>query len=104
MKELLDSQAGGSGFSFADLASDMSGVAFGQQVLADPGRLARLAAGFVVADYAVPPDGLVEGLTYEEFARRYGTVADDRFTRELAKLRQRVRELAAYNPAPPAAP
>jgi hypothetical protein len=103
LKELLDSQKGGSGFSFADLASDMSGVAFGQWVLADPTRLAKLSESFLVADFAVPPDGLVEGLTYEQFARRFGSVGDQRFRDEQDKLRKRVRELPAYRtPAPPA--
>jgi hypothetical protein len=99
VKELLDSQDGGSGFSFADLASDMSGVAFGREVLAEPGLLLVLPDNFVVADYAVPPDGLVEGLRYAEFAERYGRVNDPRFLQEHDKLRKRVRELPAYRPA-----
>jgi hypothetical protein len=99
VKELLDSQKGGSGFSFADLASDMSGVAFGREVIAEPGLLVRLANGFSVADFAVPPDGLVEGLTYEEFSSRFGSVADRRFLDEQKKLRDRVSELPAYRPA-----
>jgi hypothetical protein len=103
-KELLDSQKGGSGFSFADLASDMSGVAFGQWVLADSGHLGKLAESFVVADFAVPPDGLVEGLTYEQFASRFGSVADRRFLDEQEKLRKRVRGLPAYRTPAPAAP
>jgi hypothetical protein len=104
VKELLDSREGGSGFSFADLGSDLSGVAFGRSVLADPLRLARLAEGFAVADYAIPPDGLIEGLTYEEFTRRFGRVDDDRFMQELNTLRKRARELPAYNAAPPQRP
>jgi hypothetical protein len=103
LKELLDSQKGGSGFSFADLASDMSGVAFGRWVLANPDRLAKLAESFSVADFAVPPDGLVEGLTYEQFSSQFGSVADQRFKDEQDKLRKRVRDLPAYRaPAPPA--
>ncbi len=101
LKEWLDSQKGGSGFSFADLASDMSGVAFGREVLAEPGLLVRLAGGFTVADWAVPPDGLVEGLSNEEFNRRYGAAG---FLTEQAKLRKRVSELPAYRTEPAVRP
>jgi hypothetical protein len=100
LKELLDSQKGGSGFSFADLGSDLSGVTFGQELLAEPGLLLRLANSFAVADYALPPDGLVEGLTYQEFASRFGSVADRRFMQEQQKLRKRIRDLPAYSPVP----
>ncbi len=104
LKEILDSRPGGSGFSFADLGSDLSGVAFAKHVLADPDALNRLAAGrFKVADYALPPDGLIEGLTSEQFASGYGSVTDDRFLREMDKLRQRVRDLPGYHgPGAPA--
>jgi hypothetical protein len=104
-KELLDSQAGGSGFSFADLASDQSGLAFGRELLAEPGLLNRVIDGFAIADFAVPPDGLIEGLTFEEFSSRYGSISDPRFLRELDQLRKRVRDLPGYNPdAPPRPP
>ena len=103
VKELLDSRPGGSGFSFADLASDMSGVAFGREVLAEPGLLLVLAEKFAVADYAVPPDGLVEGLNYGEFASRYGSVADPHLVEGATNSRKRVKELPAYRPAPPEA-
>ena len=104
-KELFDSRAGGSGFSFADLGSDLSGVTFGQELLAEPGLLVRLADVFRVADYALPPDGLVEGLTYQEFASRFGSVFDRRFVQEQDKLRKRIRALPGYGePSPPRPP
>ena len=97
VKEMLDSREGGSGFSFADLASDACGLAFGNEVLSEPGLLVRLADGFKVADFALPPDGLVEGLTYKEFTARFGSVRDDRFKAEVEKLSKRIRDLPAYN-------
>lgn len=113
LKELLDAQEGGSGFSFADLAADLSGVAFARQLMANPDRLSRLAEGaFAVKDFALAPDGLVEGLAYAEFARRFGSVADKRYKDEEALLRKRIAELSGYKkdeknptkPAPKSAP
>jgi hypothetical protein len=95
VKELLDAE-GGSGFSFADLAADLAGVAFAKQVLAAPARLARLEKGFAVADYAPSPKGLVEGLQRAEFERRYGSVGDKRFRAELEALRKQVRALPGH--------
>jgi hypothetical protein len=95
LKELLDA-AGTSGFSFADLASDLAGIAFAQQVLRSPGRLANLEKAFAVRDYSLTPKGLVEGLSSAEFERRFGSVSDKRFRAELEALRKRVRALPGH--------
>ena len=63
LKELLDAEPGGSGFSFCDLASDLSGVAFAEWLLADAGRLADVEKRFTVAAFSVSPKGLIEDLT-----------------------------------------
>jgi hypothetical protein len=98
LKEMLDSRRGGSGFSFADLAADLSGIAFAAQMLKSPEDLARVASGFTVADHALPPDGLPEGLTQAEFARQYGSTSDERFTSRLESIRKRVGALPGYRP------
>jgi hypothetical protein len=98
LKEQLDARPGGSGFSFADLAADLSGVAFARELARSPDRLAAVSRSFAVADYAVPPAGLPEGLSRAEFARRYGSTTDKRFLRELEEIRKQVRTLPAYQP------
>ncbi len=95
LKEMLDAE-GGSGFSFADLASDLAGIAFAEQVLRSPARLAQLEKGFVVRDYAPSPRGLVEGLTSADFERRYGSLTDKRFRAALEALRKQVRALPGH--------
>jgi hypothetical protein len=95
LKELLDAE-GGSGFSFADLAADLAGVAFAEDLLRSPQRLARVAKAFRVPDYAPSPRGLTEGLTRRQFERRYGSVTDKRFRTAVEALRRRVRTLPAY--------
>jgi hypothetical protein len=97
LKELLDAN-GGSGFSFADLAADLSGVAFGEQILHSPEFLARVEKTFSVPDFALSPRGLVEGLTREEFEKRYGSLSDPKFREALAALKARVRALPGLQP------
>ena len=98
LKEMLDAR-GGSGFSFADLSADLAGIAFARRLLETPDRLADIEKSFTVADYALPPRGLPEGLTAEEFAKQYGSLKDDRFLRELAQLRKRIGALPGYAPS-----
>jgi hypothetical protein len=95
LKEILDAN-GGSGFSFADLAADLSGIAFAEQVLASKDSLARIEKSFTVADHALSPKGLVEGLSAKDFAARYGSASDKRFRTALEALRKRVYALPAY--------
>jgi hypothetical protein len=99
LKELLDAN-GGSGFSFADLAADLSGVAFGERMLKGPEQLARVEKAFSVADLVVSPKGLVEGLTRAEFEKRYGSLSDPRFREALEALKARVKALPGYRTEP----
>jgi hypothetical protein len=95
LKELLDAEPGGSGFSFADLAADLSGVAFAERLLSG-GKLQDIEKKFTVAAFAVPPKGLIEGLSREQFEKRYGSTRDKRFRKELEALRKKVRELPGH--------
>lgn len=96
VKELLDAQDGGSGFSFADLAADLSGIALARRVLAEPARMAARAGSFRVVDYCLPPRGLLEGMSAAEFERRFGGVADVRFRRLRDELVARIAALPGY--------
>ncbi|MGL4551065.1 MAG: hypothetical protein ACRC33_07750 [Gemmataceae bacterium] len=87
-KEFLDAQPGGSEFSFADLAADFGGVALAEAVMKDPGRLKAVGK---LADHALPPEGLPEGLDAEQFEARYGGVKDRRFAEACDRLKQRLR-------------
>jgi hypothetical protein len=96
LKELLDAQPGGSGFSFADLAADLSGVAFAQRLLERPARLAEVEKDFTVAAFALGPRGLTEGLSREQFEKAYGSTRDERFRKEVAALRKKIKALPGY--------
>lgn len=100
LKELLDSR-GGSGFSFADLSADFAGIAFARLLLNKPNRLANIEKSFRIADYAISPRGLPEGLTATEFAKKYGSIKDDRYLRVQEDIRKRIDALLGYR-SPPA--
>lgn len=77
-KEQIDSQQGGSGFSFGDLLADRAGTRFALVATRDePAARAlqsRLTAGFHVDDFFPSADGLPEGIPDAEFESPYGGV------------------------------
>lgn len=86
----------GTGFSFVDLSSDLSGTTFAVAVLENRLSLARLAESFVVLDFLPNPAGLREGHSWAEFTRLYGSADDDRFRRQVEAIRERIRMLPGH--------
>jgi hypothetical protein len=96
LKELLDARAGGSGFSFADLAADMAGIAFANQMLDAKAIPEALAAGFTGTDYMPDVTGLREGISQEDFVKDYGSNTDKRFYAQQALILQRILTLPGH--------
>ena len=98
-KELADSR-GGTGFSFADLLADLAGIRFAGWLLEkdSAARLKRVAEGFRGDDFLPDPSREPEGLQEGEFARRYGSVDDERFLAKRKALADAVGALAVYRP------
>lgn len=95
-KELADARHG-YGFSFADLAADRSGTAFGEQLLKESPLLRSLLAGELRdADLLPALDGLPEYLRQNEFRRRYGGPGNPAYERLLGEVEQRVMALPLY--------
>lgn len=93
-KEVADARAGGSGFSFNDLAADRAGTRFGEVAVRQPTRLqARLADIATEADFMPSVDGLPEFLPEAEFVARYGGVGGPAYNRVLADIEKRVDAL-----------
>ena len=68
--------------------------------LSGPARLEGVQKGFRVKDHALPPKGLAEGLTLEEFERRYGGTGDARFRKERDEIKRRIQALPGFKEAP----
>jgi hypothetical protein len=95
LKEVMDSR-GGSGFSFADLSADFAGIAFARRLLDKPGRLADVEKRFRIGDYALSPRGLPEGMQAADFAKKYGSLKDERYLRLQEDIRKRIDALPGY--------
>jgi hypothetical protein len=100
LKEELDAEEGGSGFSFADLLADRAGAAFALTATRDePTARAiqdRLARGCGSEDIFPPADGLPEGIPDAELQSRYGGVGGEEYRRLIAEIERRVAACPAY--------
>lgn len=98
-KELMDRAMGGSGYSFVDLAADMSGMALAQMA-SEPdkaGTLQKLAEkGLRERDILPFIGGLPEGLSKEEFRHRYSEVDSPAYRKQVAEIQQRIDALPLY--------
>jgi hypothetical protein len=99
-KELLDTNRGGSGFSFVDLASDRTGIRFAE-VATDPDggarRIQELLAGnpTEMQFYPVVAD-LPENMPEPEFKQRFGGVNDPRYNEMVRNIDRRIDICPAY--------
>jgi hypothetical protein len=96
LKEQMDMRPGGSGFSFADLAADFSGVEFASLVKASDAVLAKVAESFIVKDYMVPMKDWEDDLPKSKFTKDYGSVTDERFLRMKEAIYKKVHELPGH--------
>lgn len=98
LKELLDSNAGGSGFSFDDMAADLAGARFAEVLLRTPegeraGLLARVNGE---ADVMPPIDGLPRGLPDAEFRARFGALDSPAYRAMITEISRRIDEMPLY--------
>jgi hypothetical protein len=92
LKETLDAQPGGSGFSLADLAADEAGLRLAELVLQDPRRLETLADKGDLAGMLPTLKDLPDGWSVPEIEKKFGGLEDPRFRAELTKIRELVRK------------
>lgn len=98
-KELMDRAMGGSGYSFVDLAADMSGMAFARLVSeqSTAQRLQHLAENRLRERDILPfIGGLPEGLSKTEFRSRYSEVDSPAYRKQVAEIQQRIDSLPLY--------
>ncbi len=97
-KELLDSNLGGSGFSFDDMAADLAGGRFAQLFLTLPAAdwPARLAMMQTEADILPRFDDLPSRMPDAEFRRRFGDVDSAAYAAQIAEINRRIDALPFY--------
>lgn len=98
LKELLDSNSGGTGFSFDDMAADMAGTRFAQVFLSRPSHdwPAMLALMESEADVLPSIEGLPTGLSDAEFRARYGDVDSAAYKAQIDEISRRLNEMPLY--------
>jgi len=98
-KEMLDGQ-GRSGFSFSDVAANRAGQRFGTLAAGSAASAATLASRLAspLADDQIMPDtaGLPDGLTDQEFQRRYGAVGSAEYSQLIEEIDSRLSALPLY--------
>ena len=99
-KEHIDSQAGGSGFSFADLLANMAGIRFAELATGSERGAAAvqsaLGSTFDVENVFPFAADLPEGLSAEEVERDYGGVQGAGYQRVLREMQYRLEELPRF--------
>jgi hypothetical protein len=100
LKEELDADRGGSGFSFADLLADKAGTTFALRATRDKVSARaiqdRLASGFRVEEFFPPGADLPEGISDAELQSRYGGVGGQAYNRLIDEIERRIATCAAY--------
>lgn len=97
-KELLDSQQGGSGFSYVDLAADRAGIRFAELAIHKSGalRLQQMASQLTEEAVFFPAiDALKEGISQQDFENS-GGIDGDNYKANLATIISRIENLPLY--------
>ena len=102
LKELLDSNEGGSGFSFRDMVADAAGVRFAQTFLDAPPERWKPMLARIDGEAAILPDfdDLPEDLSEAEFRDRFGDVDSAGYAAMVDEIEARLDALPFYAPAP----
>ncbi len=101
-KELLDSNRGGSGFSFIDLAADRAGLKFAEMATSseEAARAFQKAMARVSDEASYFPDfsDLAEGLDERSFRKNYGDLDSQRYAEVVRLIDSRLQTLPLYRP------
>jgi len=100
LKEVEDSSAGGSGFSFRDLAADRAGVRFAELAVAGQAQatgLQQMLASPLREEIFLPDfNDLPERLSEQEFQQAYGSLSSPAFTAVLAEIEARLARVPLF--------
>lgn len=98
-KEIADARQS-SGFSFADLAADRAGTAFGELLITRPERLDQLLKiSFTDTDLLPSLAGLPEPINARDFRQRYGDTGSPAYQQVVVEIDRRRLALPLYSPS-----
>lgn len=100
-KELMDTQQGGSGFSFADLAADRAGTFFAKMAVHNDSEAEALQRGIMnnTAESYYFPDvnRLPEGISRKQFKAEFNNTESTQYKSMIQKIDQQISQLPLYN-------
>ncbi|WP_210395788.1 hypothetical protein [Motiliproteus sediminis] len=100
LKELLDANPSGSGFSFADLAADRAGTLFAMRATADAEQARALLQRFDrplrEGDLMIGVKQLPEGIDATSFSSHFGDIASPPYQQLVAQIDQQLMTLRLY--------
>lgn len=98
LKELLDSNDGGSGFSFRDMVADAAGVRFARTFLDAPAERWKAMLARIDGEETILPafTDLPENLSEAEFRDRFGDVDSAGYAAMVAEIEARLDALPFY--------
>ena len=100
VKELSDAQAGGSGFSFIDLAADKAGSRFGELAVSTPENARRFQQSIAQIkdyyDFMPDPRDLPEHMSEAEFKRRFESTQSSAYATLAEKIDKRISQIPLY--------
>ena len=101
LKEELDSDIGGSGFSFSDILASRAGTTFALWATRneDAARAIqdRIVRGFQIDEFFPPAADLPEGITDAELQTQYGGVGGEGYRRIIEEIERRIATCSGYN-------
>ena len=95
-KEQMDTGKGGTGFSFGDINADLAGIILAKNLKKGTITLPYLARRFEIKSFLPEGKSLKEDLTSDQFKSLFGSMEDERYRKEIAKIRRRIEELEVY--------
>lgn len=100
-KEFLDSNHGGSGFSFADLMADRAGTRLAKLATVSNSSALRmqsmLSGNIQESDFMPDIKGIPEGISVDVFNQDYRDVDSNKYKRMISVLDERLAELTLYD-------
>lgn len=99
-KELNDAEAGGSGFSFIDLAADKAGAKFGEIATSTPENAQHIQKAMSTirsySEFMPDPRDLPEKMNAAEFEQRFGSIDSEQYLKLAREIDARIAALPIY--------
>jgi hypothetical protein len=100
VKELSDAQAGGSGFSFIDLAADKAGSRFGELAVSTPENAQKVQKKMAQIrdyyDFMPDPRDLPEHMSETDFKHRFESTQSEAYLNLAAQIDKRIAQIPLY--------